>query len=64
MTIFRLHIETQDRRLKITYDNVYKLDLPKELEEEKSDLGDYLKILFTLIEGESFDVHDLKSIIR
>ena len=60
----RLHIETQNSRFKVTYDNVFKTDLPSDLEEEKQELGDYLKILFTLIEGESFDVQDLKKIIR
>ena len=59
-----MHIETQDSKFKITYDNVYKVDLPKRLQSEKNDLGDYLKILFSLIEGESFDIDDLKSIIR
>ena len=60
----RIQIETHKTNFRLNYDNVYKVDFPPELERERADLGDYLKILFSLIEGESFDLQDLKKIIR
>jgi len=63
LLLYKCHIETQKSGADVTYDNVHKLKLPKELEEAKQSLGDHLKILFSLIEGESFDVKDLKKII-
>ena len=60
----RIQIETHKTNFRLNYDNVYKVDFPPELENERADLGDYLKILFSLIEGESFDLGDLRKIIR
>ena len=64
LILYRCHIEKGNTKFKITYDNVYKTDLPEEIEKEKQEMGDYLMVLFSLIEGESFDIGDLKKILH
>jgi hypothetical protein len=62
MILHRIMIERQNAASEVTWDNVHKFDLNKDLDDEHDNLLDYLKVFISLIEGESFDLNDLKLI--
>ena len=62
--INRIQIQNSGNRININFNNVHKIKANKDLLENKIELEKYLKNLFNLIEGESFNLKTLKKILK